>query len=151
MGRRRTGWVVMALLLLAGCGDSDSLGPNASLSEFVGDWEATALILTSPVTASASADLIALGSTFNINVQPSGLYTAVLVFQGATSTEIGTLSRSGGNTVVLDRTFPTASKEISTYVFDGSDRLILDGDTQFDFNLDGTPDEALAHFELVRR
>ena len=114
MGPRHTGWVVTALLLLAGCGGSDSAGPNDLLSEFIGDWEATALVLTSPVTASASADLIALGSTFNLNGQPSGIYTAVLVFQGLASTEIGTLSLSGGNTAVLDRTFPTASKEIST-------------------------------------
>jgi hypothetical protein len=71
MGPRRAGWVVTALLLLAGCGGSDSFGPNTSLSEFIGDWEATALVLTSPFTASASADLIALGSTFNLNVQPS--------------------------------------------------------------------------------
>lgn len=71
MGPRHTGWVVTALLLLAGCGGSDSAGPNDLLSEFIGDWEATALVLTSPVTASASADLIALGSTFNLNVQPS--------------------------------------------------------------------------------
>jgi len=151
MGLRRAGLVVTALLLLTACGGSDSFGPNTSLSEFIGDWEATALVLTSPVTASASVDLIALGSTFNLNVQPSGAYTAVLVVQGLASTEIGTLSRSGGNTVVLERTFPTASKDICTYSFEGNDRLILGGDTEFDFNLDGTPDEALSHLELVRR
>jgi len=151
MGPRRTGWVATALFLLAGCGGSDSFDPNDLLSECIGDWEATALVPTSPVTSSASADLIALGSTFNLNVQPSGTYTAVLIFQGLASTEIGTLSLSGGNTVVLDRTFPTASKEISTYIFKGSDRLILDGNTEFDFNFDEAPDEALAHFELVRR
>ena len=148
---RRTRWVATVLLVLAGCGDGDSLGPDASLADFVGDWEATALVLTSPVTPDLSADLIELGSTFNINIQPSGLYTAILVFQGQASTEIGSISRSGANTVILDRTFPTPSREISTYVFEGNDRLILDGDTEFDFNLDGIPDQALAHFELVRR
>ena len=75
----------------------------------------------------------------------------MLIFQGLASTEIGTLSLSGGNTVVLDRTFPKASKEVSTYLFKGSDQLILDGNTEFDFNFDEAPDEALAHFELVRR
>ena len=52
---------------------------------------------------------------------------------------------------MLERTFPTASKDICTYSFEGNDRLILGGDTEFDFNLDGTPDEALSHLELVRR
>jgi len=151
MARRHSTWAVIALLLLAGCGDGTVFGPNDSLGDFVGDWEATALVLTSAVAPNTSADLIPLGSTFNINVQPSGLYTAVLVFSGSASTEIGMLSRSGANTVILDRTFPTISKDISTYSFEGSDRLTLDGNTEFDFNLDGTPDDAVAHFELLRR
>ena len=36
-------------------------------------------------------------------------------------------------------------------MFDGPDRLILDGDTEFDFNLDGTSEPATAHFDLRRR
>ena len=36
-------------------------------------------------------------------------------------------------------------------MFDGPDRLILDGDTEFDFNLDGTSEPATAHFDLRQR
>jgi len=141
---------MMMAASLTACGDTDAFAPDASLAEFVGMWDATALVLTSPVTPSVSADLIALGSTFSLNIQPSGQYTAILTFMGRASTEIGRISRAG-KTVILDRTFPAASREISTFVFEASDRLILDGDTEFDFNLDGIQDQALAHFELSRR
>ncbi len=53
--------------------------------------------------------------------------------------------------MILDREFPTPSRDISTFLFEGPDRLILDGDTEFDFNLDGTLEPALSHFELQRQ
>lgn len=153
MGRaltRRAGMMMLVSALFAGCSDDTGFGPDPAVTPFVGDWEATALVLSSPVAPDLSVDLIEQGSTFNLNVQPSGTYTAILVFFGQAQTEIGQISVAG-QTVTLNSTFPTVSTEISTYVFEGPDRLILDGDTEFDFNLDGTPDDALAHFELQRR
>ena len=150
MWGRRVGWIVMMAASLSACSDSDAFAPDPNLADFVGMWDATALVLSSPVTPSLSADLIALGSTFSLNIQPSEQYTAILIFMGQASTEIGRISRSG-ETVIFDRTFPVASREISTYVFAASDRLVLDGDTEFDFNQDGIADQALAHFELKRR
>ena len=35
--------------------------------------------------------------------------------------------------------------------FVGDTVLILDGDTEFDFDFDGQEDPALAHFELLRK
>ena len=36
-------------------------------------------------------------------------------------------------------------------MFDSPDRLILDGDTEVDFNLGGTSEPATTHFDLRRR
>ncbi len=150
MRRRWVGVIVLAVLLPS-CGGDEPLGPDSSLTAFVGDWHATSLVISSPVAPDVSVDLIELGSSFDLNIQPSGHYTAILVFAGQGQTEIGQISLSGPSTVILTREFPTPSREISTFIFHGPDRLILDGDTEFDFNLDGTLEPALAHFDLQRR
>jgi len=153
MRHRRADWVgrmIVLAALLSACGD-DAIEADPALAPFVGDWAATALIVASPVAPDATLELIGLGSTFTINIQPSGLYTAILVFAGQGQTEIGQVSVSGASTVILDREFPTPSREISTFAFEGPDRFILEGDTEFDFNLDGTPEPALVRFELERR
>jgi hypothetical protein len=54
-----------------------------------------------------------------------------------------------GSTLTLDPT--TGPPAPSTYHFATPDSLILDGATEFDFNLDGTDEPAHAHTELVRR
>lgn len=146
--RWRSGGAVLAALLLSGCG-SDSVGPDPALAPFVGDWDATKLVITSVANPQIKPDLIALGASFRLNVQPSGQYTAVLIYAQQASTEIGQLSVSG-NTLTLSRDFPTRTTSNAIYVLAGN-RLTLDGDTEFDFNLDGTPEPAIAHFELLRR
>ena len=148
--RRRWAGVIVLAAVLSSCGDA-ALEADASLAAFVGDWHATSLVLSSPLAPDVSVDLIELGSSFDLNIQPSGHYTAILVFAGQAQTEIGQISLSGASTVILDRAFPTPSRSISTFIFEGPDRLILDGDTEFDFNLDGTMEPALAHFDLERR
>lgn len=52
--------------------------------------------------------------------------------------------------MILEREFPTPSRDISTFMFEGPDRLILEGDTEFDFNLYGTAEPALSRFVLQR-
>ncbi len=147
-------WTLLVMAAAgAGCG-ADAPGiteveADPAVAPFVGDWQADVLLITSKANPEMVADLIAIGSTFTLNVQPSGTYTAVLTFQGVAQTEIGDLSVSG-STLTMDRTFPSPQRSISTFRFEGSNRLILDGDTEFDFNLDGTPEPATAHIEPVR-
>ena len=118
------------------------------LAPFVGDWAATELVLTSVANPEISPDLTALGAVFKMNVQPSGQYTAILIYAQQASTEIGTL-RVSGNTLTLNRDFPSRAVTSGTYTMSGN-VLTLDGNTEFDFNLDGTPDVALVHFRLVK-
>jgi hypothetical protein len=106
------------------------------------------MVVTSVANPDVSPDLIQEGATFDLNVQPSGQYTASLIFLQQVSTEIGFVSVSG-STVTLKRDFPTKSTSTATYRFQGS-LLILDGASEFDFNLDGEPEAATAHIELQR-
>jgi len=139
-----------ALVLAAGCGGGETVvEPDPSIAPFVGDWSATAMTLTSLANPDIVADLIALGATFNLNVQPSGQYTAILIYAGQASTEIGFISVSG-DVVTLRRSFPSADTSSAVYSIVGN-RLTLDGDSDFDFNLDGTAEAALAHIEFDRQ
>ena len=146
--------IVKGLSLLSlsflGCGDPVPTGPDPLIEPFVGNWAATAFVLTSSVSDQVSIDLIQLGGTFDLNIQPSGSYTAILVYAGLGQTEIGTISVTA-TTVALNREFPTRENEISTYQFVGDSVLILDGDTEFDLDFDGQEDPTLAHFELLRK
>ena len=148
--RRRTIWGGAMLLtsLLGGCGGG-TVEPDAALAPLVGDWDATRLVLTSVANPQVKPDLVALGAAFRLNIQPSGQYTAILLYAEQSSTEIGTLSVSG-TTVTMRRDFPSRSTSAAVFTLSGG-RMTLDGDSKFDFNLDGTPEPALAHFELVRR
>ena len=155
VGRRVFGWTGVVLLLgCLACGDGtdagDPLVADPAVAPYVGDWEAQALTLTNTANPEIVAHLVALGATFTLNVQPSGRYTAILVYWGQASTEIGNLSVSG-STLTLHRDFPTTKVTPGTFEFFGPDRFTLDGDSEFDFNDDDTDEAALAHFDLVRR
>ncbi len=140
---------VALLAGVAACGSDDPAGPEPDLDPFVGDWEAVGLLVTSLDTPPVTADLIGSGAAFTVNVQPSGQYTAVLTFLGIPQTEIGTLSRDGGE-LVFRREFPNADVSRSGYAFRG-DTLVLDAPTSFDFGLDGTAEEARLESKLLRR
>ena len=150
MQKRLIRGLSLLLLSLTGCGDPAPTGPDPLIEPFVGDWTATAFVLTSSVSDQVSIDLIQLGGTFDLNIQPSGSYTAILIYAGLGQTEMGTISATA-NMVTLNREFPSRENEVSAYQFVGDTVLILDGDTEFDFDFDGQGDPAPAHFELLRK
>ena len=82
--------IVKGLSLLSlsflGCGDPVPTGPDPLIEPFVGNWAATAFVLTSSVSDQVSIDLIQLGGTFDLNIQPSGTYTAIYVTAGVART-----------------------------------------------------------------
>lgn len=148
----KMGLLVGCLLVASACDDPPEMGtePDPAIAPFVGDWKAQELTLTSVADPSMAPDLVELGATFTLNVQPSGQYTAILVYLGQSQTEIGTISVSS-NVLTLHRDFPTPGTTPGTFEFLGPDRFLLDGDSEFDFNLDGESEPALAHFDMVRR
>lgn len=139
----------LALLAAAACGD-ETVSADPALAALVGDWEATSLVVTNVANPAVAPDLIDLGATFDLNVQPSGQYTAILIVALQSSTEVGQISVSGAS-VTLRPTFPPGrAATTGTYELSG-DALLIQGTTEFDFNLDGTPEPALARFELIRK
>jgi len=152
---RYPGWkiswsLLIALLAAASCSGDDQLEPNSSLSQLVGDWDAIRFVVKNKANPAQAPELIReLGANFTINVQPSGQYTAVLVYQGTPITEIGLLELDGGE-VVFRVSYPAPGINRSRYALTAP-RLVLDGDTQFDFNRDGSGDPAEAHIELNKR
>lgn len=136
----------MALATAAGCGEKSVVVADPDVSPLVGDWSAKALVLKSVFNPDLAPDLVQLGASFTLNVQASGQYTAILLYSGQAATEIGMLTVSG-NVVTMQVSFPNPSTWTMTYALQGGN-LILDGDTEFDFNLDGTKEPAVAHFEL---
>lgn len=148
---RRLGWMCLALSVVGCGGDPDPIvGPEPAVAQFVGTWEADVFTVTNDADPTVVADLLIEGS-FDINIQPSGLYTATLVFGGLTPfVEIGQLSVTGAF-VTLRPNGPNPCPGSSEYVFSGANRFSLTGPTCFDFNLDGEDEDAEAHIELQRR
>ena len=85
--KRSRGSLILSLLVMAACG-SGGLAPDPALAPFVGDWDATKLVLTSVANPDMAPDLIAMGASFKLNIQPSGQYTAILIYAQQASTEI---------------------------------------------------------------
>lgn len=146
-------WAVAAPLIalpFQSCSKSAMVGPDPALAALVGNWQATSFVLTEVSDTTVQLDLIQLGATFSLNVQPSGQYTAILVYNGQPDTEIGQLSVSGDSITLHPTTPASSSATTGTYQANGS-QLTINGDTEFDFNLDGTPDPATADIELVKQ
>lgn len=140
-----------ALILVTACGGSEGatgVEPDPAVAPFVGDWRATEFTVTSTQNAEVFFDLTD-GGAFTINVQPSGLYTAIVEFPQlpAPVVEIGQLSVAGSSITLRPQGGTAAT---SSYSFDGPNRFSLDGPTQFDFNNDGTLDPATAFIRLQR-
>lgn len=157
---KASAWILAALALVA-CGGGDTTPveptPDPAVEPFVGTWDAETLTVTSTAAdTSIVADLIDIGGSFTLNVQESGQYTAQLAFAATDSlgidpfVEIGRLSVSG-DFVTLDPETPPGDPVASEYAFLADDLLRLEGPTEFDFNLDESPDPAILLIELRLR
>lgn len=141
-------YVAVATAIAACGGNDDPVKPDPAVAPFVGTWDADSLTLTHDTIV---ADILDNGGEFFITVEPSGQYTATLVAFGQPSPEVGQLTVVNGSTLRLTPTYPPGPSATSSYFFAAPDSLILDGETEFDFNFDGEPEPADAHFELKRR
>ena len=141
-----------ALLLpaLLACSDASPAAPVDELADLVGDWEAYVLEVAATADPTVREDILAQGATFRANFQPSGQYTVVLSFLGASQVEIGTASLNG-NQLTLYRSVPSPDTSVATLTVLDADRIRLEGMTYFDFEGDGTREEADLLAELARQ
>ena len=162
MKRKSRRWsrtiALVATVALGSCGGSTTELPTdpPEIQPFVGRWDATVFRVTSDADTTIVADLIDIGGDFTLSIEASGTYTAQLSFTATDSlgiqpfVEIGQLSVTDGF-VTLRPTVPPGSPASSAYTFVREDYLILDGPTEFDFNLDQEPDPAQLLAELQRQ
>ena len=113
----------------------------------VGDWLAESLAMTSVANPDLTVELDTLGAVFTLSVQPSGRYTAILEGFGQSSSEFGRLTVDGMY-VILSPEVPLGPPSQALWERVG-DSVILEGDSEFDFNLDGTPEAATLRQLLV--
>lgn len=153
---RRLG-LILALAVIPACSSSSGISDpdppedtGEPLGELVGTWEATSMVLTARTDPSVSVDLIQdedVNGSFTLVIRSDRTYRATLtVIEEPAPPETGTVTRSG-NTL----TFEPDGGPPDDVIWSLSDGiLVLDGESTFDFNGDGTDDEALLHLELER-
>jgi len=138
-------FLLFGLFFSVSCSDSGT-GAGKDLAPLVGTWRAQALVISNKTNPSQSFNLIQEGGEFTLSILGSGQYVATLVVFGQPAVELGTM-RVSGNTFTITPTSHDGPPTSGTWRFEGA-ILILDGDTEFDFNRDGTRQAATAHFEL---
>lgn len=147
--KRLTASILM--LLLVSCGGSDTTaGPvGQDLSFIQGAWSASVFQMTSQQNPSLRVDVLASGGAFRLTIERDGRYVAELAALGQSNVERGSITRRGTQLVLSPVSPPGQSDTVDWRIVD--ETLVLDGPSEFDFNLDLTPEPAMAHIELVRQ
>lgn len=140
-------WLRVAALAagLAACGGDD----EPTLENLSGQWSATRMEFTGVDNPADQVDVIALGATFDLNLNDSGGFAGTLTFPGeAPETITGTWSYTSDTLTLQEDDEPFA------LVFDmdlGNDTMTLSGaDVEFDVDDDGVDEPATLTIVLVR-
>ena len=134
-------------MLSVACSDSGT-DAGKELAPLLGTWRAQALAISNKANPSQSFDMIQEGGEFTLSILASGQYIATLRVFEQPAVEMGRITVSGSSFTITPTSHDGPSTS-GTWRFQG-DVLVLDGDTEFDFNQDGTRQPASAHFELYR-
>ncbi len=121
--------------------------PEYNPGFMVGDWLADSLVMTSVANSEVVEYLVARGAVFTLSVQPSGRYTAILSGFGQSSSEFGRLTVEGIY-VILYPEVPSGPASQALWERVG-DSVILEGESEFDFNGDGTAEPATLRQLLI--
>ena len=145
----RTIAVGLLLAVLSACGSDDGATDPGPLAELAGTWEATSMVVTSQDDPETGGDITQppYGATFVLEIRADGRYTATLTVFDQTDREDGELGVSG-STITFDPDGVAPPRD-GTWSLEGG-ILVIDGETSFDFNNNGTPESADLHLELVR-
>ena len=144
---QRLGLLSLVVIGTLGCGSDPTDETDFNPDFMVGEWLADSLVMTSVANSEVTADLTALGAVFTLSVQPSGRYTAILEGFGQSSSEFGRLTVDGAEVVLMPES-PPGPESRALWERTG-DSVILEGDSDFDFNLDGTTEPATLRQVLI--
>ena len=134
--------IVMGVLTLGAIGcQGDPTGPEFNPDFMVGDWLAESLAMTSVANPDLTVELDTLGAVFTLSVQPSGRYTAILEGFGQSSSEFGRLTVDGAYVVLMPE-----SRALWERL---GESVILEGESAYDFNVDGMTEPATLRQVLI--
>lgn len=141
---------------LAACSSSSSPDTESEtdlLARLAGTWDGTEMVLTSrdsdpEVTLDILGGGLGADASFTLELEESGRYTATLVVLDQPDEETGDIEITE-SAITLDPDGPDPAVT-GTWDLEG-DTLVIQGETQFDFDLDGTNDPADLDLVLERR
>ncbi len=147
-GNLRRLLVVIGLVVIGaiGCGN-DSTGPDLRPSFMVGDWLADSVVVTAVADPAVLVDLTALGLVFTLSVEPSGRYTSISSGFGLPGSVVGSLTVDGIHVVFMPRS-PPGEDLLAVWELVG-ESVILESESEFDFDLDGTTEAATLRRVLI--
>jgi hypothetical protein len=152
MWRKCDRMVVIAVLLASSCGGGTSGPPPETL---VGTWNATSVELVSVANPADRVDLVAdLGATVTLVLEADDDFTLTVTYTGeepggpwGTSSEVtGTWSATD---VLTLQTSPTSNWQFEIDLH-GDSLSLTEADTSFDFDGDGTVEDADLSLDLTR-
>lgn len=142
---------LVAALLISSCGDTTAPPPES----LVGTWNATSVELVSVANPAVQVDLVAdRGATVTLVLAEDNDFTLTVTYAGeepggpwGTSSEvIGTWSSTD---ILTLQTSPTSQWQFEIQLI-GDALTLTEADTSFDFDGDGTPEDAKLGLDLTR-
>lgn len=152
--------VLLIAALAVACGDDDEVGPDEgiTLADFAGSWSAERLRWTSTADQTVFVDLIQLGGTLQVGVDGSGNFTGEAMVPDPGTGQLQSVPLSGSFVLVSQTTLavdfaatvpPPFEDFDGTFDLSGDVLTILNPDSDFDFDGDGT--EEPAGLEVILR
>jgi hypothetical protein len=142
---------VVATLLISSCGDTTAPPPET----LVGTWNATSVELVSVANPAVQVDLVAdFGATVTLVLAEDEDFTLTVAYMGeepggpwGTSSEVsGTWSSTD---ILTLRTSPTSEWQFEIQL-NGDALTLTEADASFDFDGNGTPEDAKLSLDLTR-
>lgn len=146
-------------LALASCSEEDEgpdcslQGTNVSVSDISGNWNATSAVFGLDATGPAQEiDVVAEGGSVTLNIQSSGRFTLSISEPSAPSdNSSGSLCFDEDLLVVsFDEDSPDDYEFFGIQFNSGTNTLIIEGPTSFDFDGDGQLEPARVRLVLTR-
>ncbi|MFH1679773.1 MAG: hypothetical protein ABIH26_03915 [Candidatus Eisenbacteria bacterium] len=155
--------LVASFLLIWGCGGDDGdngMEPDLiTIEDFAGTWNAAAFQMTANANPAMMLDLIAIGGSLTMISGATGAFTATALIPNPQTMELDTIPLAGyysllsqdSVTIAFTPEIPPLFTDLSVLFTLDEDTLdILNEDTLFDFDEDGTEEETTFYGRMVR-